>query len=71
MRALDVPPAVVFTMLAAAPPALGHHSFAGQFDANKPVNPGRYHNPSGVAKPTHLDLRERAPARWAGRGLGV
>ncbi len=37
MRALDVPAAVVFTMLAAAPPALGHHSFAAQFDASRPV----------------------------------
>ena len=38
MRALSVLTAVAATMLATAPAALGHHSFAAQFDADKPVN---------------------------------
>ena len=37
MRALSVLTAVAATMLATAPAALGHHSFAAQFDADKPV----------------------------------
>ena len=37
MRSLLVVTAVTAAMLAAAPPAPGHHSFAAQFDANRPV----------------------------------
>ena len=37
MRASGILTGATVTMLAAAPPAQGHHSFAAQFDGNKPV----------------------------------
>lgn len=37
MRALKISATAALTMLVAVPSALAHHSFAAQFDANRPV----------------------------------
>ncbi len=37
MRALRISATAALTMLVAVPSALAHHSFAAQFDANRPV----------------------------------